>query len=55
MGLLADSKKLKRLETKQAKGLEVECQAQLARDLAEAGYEASMVARDSGTGNCYPM
>ena len=50
---LADSKNLKRLQAKQAKDLEVEQQAQLARDLAEAEHEASMAARDSGTGNWY--
>ncbi len=49
----ADAKKLKRLQAKQAKELEAQQRAQEARDLLEAEHEASMVARDSHSGNWY--
>jgi hypothetical protein len=49
----ADTKKLKRLQAKQAKELEAQQRAQEARDLLEAEHEASMVARDSHGGNWY--
>ncbi|KAJ5365290.1 hypothetical protein N7517_008176 [Penicillium concentricum] len=49
----AEAKKLIRLQTRQAKALEAQSQAQLARDLAEAEHEASMAARDSSGGNWY--
>lgn len=49
----ADSKKLRRLQARNAKNLEAEQRAQTARDLAEAEHEASMAARDSNGGNWY--
>lgn len=49
----SDTKKLQRKQAKQAKELEVEQQAQKARDLAEAEHEASMAARDSNGGSWY--
>jgi hypothetical protein len=49
----ADSKKLERQHAKHAKGLEVEAQAQKARDLAEEEHEAAMAARDSRGANWY--
>ncbi|KAJ5383817.1 hypothetical protein N7517_001728 [Penicillium concentricum] len=49
----AEAKKLIRLQARQAKALEAQSQAQLARDLAEAEHEASMAARDSSGGNWY--
>ena len=42
-----------RLQARQAKALEAQSQAQLARDLAEAEHEASMAARGSSGGNWY--
>jgi hypothetical protein len=49
----ADFKKQQRFQAKHAKQLEVEVQAQKARDLAEAEHEAAMAARDSRGANWY--
>jgi hypothetical protein len=49
----AVTKKLLRLQAKQAKLLQQEQQAQLARDLAEAEHKASMAARDRNGANWY--
>ncbi|KAJ5244811.1 hypothetical protein N7489_004907 [Penicillium chrysogenum] len=48
-----DSKKRQRQQAKHAKELEVEAQAQKARDLAEAEHEARMVARYGSGPNWY--
>jgi hypothetical protein len=48
-----DSKKQQRQQAKHAKELEDEAQAQKARDLAEAEYEARMVAKHSSGPNWY--
>ncbi|KAJ9480497.1 hypothetical protein VN97_g13068 [Penicillium thymicola] len=49
----SDSKKLDRQQAKHAKALEVEEQAQKARDLAEDEREAAMVARHGNGPNWY--
>lgn len=49
----SDFKKQQRIQAKHAKQLEAEAQAQKARDLADAEYEAAMAAKDSRGANWY--